>query len=422
MREEMDSIVALDLGSSLVKVVVGRIMPGGEIEIIGASSSSCAGIKQGAVINIDATVKSIKEAVTHAELMAGIEIGSVIVNISGKTIRSGNHKSVVAITNRERVVQADDVSRVIDAIIATTPIPSDQEIVHVISKEYTVDDQNSIKEPLGMTGVRLEAEAHIVTAGITAIHNLRKCVENANLNLEDNVLSSFASAEAVLTSEERELGTAVVDIGSGITDIVIYLEGGVTYSSVVPFGGSYITNDISIGLKTSVEAAEKIKCKHAHCLITMVDPTEKVEVPATGGKPSKLVLKQDLTRIVEPRVREILEHINLELEKSGKKPMLAGGVILTGGSSLLQGIEVLAEEVIGLSVSKARPAGLMGISETVASPQFSTGVGLIKYLAKSHIFEEDEPEVRGGSASGVGAGTKTGNPLKKIMSWVENNL
>ncbi len=417
MKEEIDSIVALDLGSSLIKVVVGRILQGGEIEIIGAGSSVCSGMKHGAIINIDATVKSIKEAITHAELMAGIEIRSVITNISGKTIRSGNHKGVVAITNRERVVQEDDVNRVIDAIIATTPIPSDQEIVHVIAREYTVDDQNNIKEPLGMTGIRLEAEAHIVTAGMTALHNLRKCIETAGLELEDHVLSSFASAEAVLTTEERELGTAVVDIGSGISDIVIYIDGGVTYSAVVPFGGSYITNDLSIGLKTSVDVAEKIKCKHAHCLINMVDPTEKVEVPATGGKPSKLVLKQDLTRIVEPRMREILEHINLELEKSGKKPMLAGGVILTGGTSLLQGIEVLAEDVFGLSVSKAKPAGLMGISEKVASPQFSTAVGLIKYLAKGKVYAEDEMS----SNFQTGVGTKP-SPIKRFLSWVENNL
>jgi len=417
MKEEIDSIVALDLGSSLIKVVVGRILQGGEIEIIGAGSSVCSGMKHGAIINIDATVKSIKEAITHAELMAGIEIRSVITNISGKTIRSGNHKGVVAITNRERVVQEEDVNRVIDAIIATTPIPSDQEIVHVIAREYTVDDQNNIKEPLGMTGIRLEAEAHIVTAGMTALHNLRKCIETAGLELEDHVLSSFASAEAVLTTEERELGTAVVDIGSGITDIVIYIDGGVTYSAVVPFGGSYITNDLSIGLKTSVDVAEKIKCKHAHCLINMVDPTEKVEVPATGGKPSKLVLKQDLTRIVEPRMREILEHINLELEKSGKKPMLAGGVILTGGTSLLQGIEVLAEDVFGLSVSKAKPAGLFGISEKVASPQFSTAVGLIKYLAKGKVYAEDEMS----SNFQTGIGTKP-SPIKRFLSWVENNL
>jgi cell division protein FtsA len=417
MKEEIDSIVALDLGSSLIKVVVGRILQGGEIEIIGAGSSVCSGMKHGAIINIDATVKSIKEAITHAELMAGIEIRSVITNISGKTIRSGNHKGVVAITNRERVVQEEDVNRVIDAIIATTPIPSDQEIVHVIAREYTVDDQNNIKEPLGMTGIRLEAEAHIVTAGMTALHNLRKCIETAGLELEDHVLSSFASAEAVLTTEERELGTAVVDIGSGITDIVIYIDGGVTYSAVVPFGGSYITNDLSIGLKTSVDVAEKIKCKHAHCLINMVDPTEKVEVPATGGKPSKLVLKQDLTRIVEPRMREILEHINLELEKSGKKPMLAGGVILTGGTSLLQGIEVLAEDVFGLSVSKAKPAGLFGISEKVASPQFSTAVGLIKYLAKGKVYAEDEMS----SNFQTGVGTKP-SPIKRFLSWVENNL
>jgi cell division protein FtsA len=421
MGEEIDSIVALDLGSHQVKVVVGRFMPGGGIEIIGAASVPCAGVKQGAIINIETTVKSIREAITHAELMAGIEISEVIVNISGKTIQSGNHKSVVAITNRERIVQNEDVTRAIDAIISTTPIPSDKEIVHVLSKEFSVDDQASIKDPLGMTGVRLEAEVHIVMAGLTSIHNLKKCIETAGLSKRDNVLSSFASAEAVLTSEEREIGTALVDIGSGITDIVIYIEGGVTYTSVVPFGGGNITNDISIGLKTSVDVAEKIKCQNAHCLINMVDPTAKIEVPATGGKPSRLVLKQDLTRIVEPRVREILELVNYELEKSGKKAMLAGGVILTGGTSLLGGIDILAEEVIGLSVSRAKPAGLQGIAEKVASPQFSTAVGLIKHLGKEAESQEEDP-IRGGSVGTAGSGGKLTSKLGKIFNWMQTNL
>jgi cell division protein FtsA len=422
MNDEMNSIVALDIGSSLVKVVAGRVVKENVIEIIGASTTPCSGIKNGAIVNIESTIKSIREAISHAELMAGIQIEEVIVNISGKTIKSGNHKSVVAITNRERIVTEDDVQRVIEAILATTPIPSDQQIVHVLSKEFSVDDQSSIKEPLGMTGVRLEGEAHIVTAGITTIHNLDKCVSNAGLIQIDKVLSSFASAEAVLTSEEKELGTAVVDIGAGITDIVIYVEGGICHTTVVPFGGINITNDISIGLKTPVEAAETIKKKYGHTLRNVIDPTEKIEVPAISGRPSKIILRQDLVRIIEPRVREILEHVNYELEKSGKKSMLAGGVILTGGSSLLHGIETLAEDVIGLSVARAKPAGLSGLSEAVSSPEFSTAVGLIKYLSRSTYYLESAESTKWpvGNASTV-MGNKE-NTFKKIWKWVENNL
>ncbi|MCB1178156.1 MAG: cell division protein FtsA [Leptospiraceae bacterium] len=424
MNDDFTSIVALDIGSSLVKVVAGRVIKDNIIEIIGASTTPCNGIKNGAIINIETTIKSIREAVSHAELMAGIQIEDVIVNISGKTIRSGNHKNVVAITNRERIVMEEDVQRVIDAILATTPIPSDQQIVHVLSKEFSVDDQTSIKEPLGMTGVRLEGEAHIVTSGITTIHNLDKCVSNAGLNQIDKVLSSFASAEAVLTSEEKELGTAVIDIGAGITDIVIYVEGGICHTSVVPFGGINITNDISIGLKTPVEAAETIKKKYGHTLKNAIDPTEKIEVPAISGRPSKIVLRQDLIRIIEPRLREILEHVNYELEVSGKKSMLAGGVILTGGTSLLHGIETLAEEIIGLSVARAKPAGLSGLSEAVSSPEFSTSVGLIKYLARSEFYVEEQEPTRWpvGNASSSAGSSSGKNTFKKIWKWVENNL
>ncbi len=420
MREELlESITALDLGSSLIKVVVGRPVNEHKIEIIGTGSAQCSGIKQGAIINIDTTIRSIKEAIAQAELMAGIKIREVAVNISGKTIRSSNHKNVVAITNRERIVTEDDVQRVIDAILATTPIPSDQQIVHVLSKEFAVDDQTNIKEPLGMTGVRLEGEAHIVTAGITTVHNLDKCIQSSGLIQMDKVLSSFASAEAVLTPSEKELGTAVVDIGAGIIDLVVYIEGGVAYSAVVPFGGANVTNDITIGLKTPVEAAEIIKKKYGHTLRNAIDPTEKIEVPAINGRPSRVILRQDLVRIIEPRLREMLEHVNYEIEKSGRKAALAGGVILTGGGSMIEGMDAVAEDVIGLSVSRAKPAGLAGLYDNVSTPEYSTAVGLIKYIARSIDYQ---PEI---SASAPKWNERTEEQEgfgKKIWKWVENNF
>ncbi len=417
MQDELNSIVALDLGSSQIKVVVGRPIKENVIEIIGKGTSVSSGIKNGAIINIETTVRSIREAISQAELMAGIGISDVIVNISGKTIKAGNHKNVVAITNRERIVTEEDIQRVVDAILSTTVVPSDQEIIHVLSKEFAVDDQPNIKEPLGMTGVRLEGEAHIVSCGITSIHNLDKCIANAGLNQLDKVLSSFASSEAVLTSSEKELGTVVVDIGAGITDIVIFIEGGVAYSSVIPFGGNNITNDLSIGLKTSIEIAESIKRKYGTVQRLGIDPTEKIEIPAVNNRPSKVIHRETLAAIIEPRVVEILEHVNYELEKSGKKPLLAGGVILTGGSSLIGGIEILAEEILGLSVSRAKPAGLTGLYEHVSNPEFSTAVGLIKYLARSTEYEVNNPETKWT----VNSDEKKGI-ARKIWRWMENNL
>ncbi|MEM7181514.1 MAG: cell division protein FtsA [Spirochaetota bacterium] len=413
MQEYYDSIAALDLGSSLVKVVIGRLANENEIEIIGTGTSTCSGIKNGAIINIETTTKSIIEAIDDAALMSGQDVSNVIVNITGKTVKADNSRGVVAITNRERIVTENDIRRVIEAA-QSIRIPTDQQILHVLSREFAVDDQTNIKEPLGMTGVRLEADVHIITAGITTMHNLDKCIELSGLAQIDKVLSSFASSEAVLTSGEKELGTAVIDIGAGITDIVVYLDGGVSFSSVIPFGGNHITSDISIGLKTPVEAADLIKKRHGHTLIGDVDPTEKIEVPATNGRAPRVVLKQDLVRIIEPRVREIFELIDAELENSGKKSFLAGGVILTGGSSLLTGIDTLAEEVLGLTVGRAKPAGLTGLAERVASPEYTTAVGLIKYVARSMVVEQRPQKLY--------TGGEKESWSKKVWRWMETNL
>ncbi|MCB1141166.1 MAG: cell division protein FtsA [Leptospiraceae bacterium] len=415
---ELNSIVALDLGSSQIKVVVGRPLKDDFIEIIGQGTSVCDVIKGGAVTNIETTVRSIREAIDKAELMAGLEIREVVVNLSGKTIRAGNHKTTVAIPSREKVVREEDINRVIEAILSITPIPPDQEIVHVLTKEFSVDDQTNIKTPLGMTGLRLEGEAHIVTVGSTSKNNLEKCIKNANLELYDMILSSFASSEAVLTSSEKELGTAVVDIGGGITDIVIYKDGGVAYSSVVPIGGSNITKDLSIGLKTSPDAAEMIKKEFGQATRKGIDPTEKIEIPPLNGRPSMIILKQDLIRIIEARVEEIFEYVNQELEKSGIKSSLSGGVILTGGSSKIPGIETVASEILGLSVIRAKPTQLAGLFEQVASPEYSTAVGLIKYIARSPDFDSEYEDTNRYSS----AGHRGGNIKDKVIGWIKDNL
>ncbi|MGJ4746149.1 cell division protein FtsA [Leptospira koniambonensis] len=401
-------IVSLDLGSALTKVVVGRPISEYETEIIGTGMFPSSGIKNGSIINIEATTRSIIEAVSEAELMCGQEIGYVVVNVTGKSVRADNSKGVVAITNRDRVVTEPDIVRVIEAAQAVR-VPADQEILHVLSKEFSVDDQTSIKDPIGMTGVRLEAEVHIVTAGLTALHNLEKCIEAAGLAEETRVLSSLASSDAVLTSGEKDLGTAVLDIGAGICDLIVYVDGGIAYSSVIPFGGYNVTSDLSIGLKTTIETAELVKKRFGHCSLEEIDPTETVEIPPISGRPARAVLREELVHVIEPRMREIFEMVDAELIKSGKKSFLAGGVILTGGGSLLEGIESLAEDVFRLTVTRARPAGLSGLSDRVSSPEFATAVGLIKYASRLGDMErksQDRSETWG----------------KKIRRWIEENL
>ncbi|TGK20775.1 cell division protein FtsA [Leptospira fluminis] len=402
------TIVALDLGTSLTKVVVGRPISEYETEIVGTGAFPSSGIKNGSIVNIEATTRSIVEAVSEAELMCGQEISAIVVNVTGKSLRADNSKGVVAITNRDRAVAEPDVVRVIEAAQAIR-VPADQEIIHVLSKEFSVDDQTSIKDPIGMTGVRLEAEVHIVTAGITALHNLDKCVEAAGLVEEARVLSSLASSEAVLTSGEKDLGTAVLDIGAGICDLIVYMDGGIAYSAIIPFGGSSVTSDLSIGLKTTLETAEILKKRYGHCALQEMDPTETVEIPPISGRPARSVLREELVNIIEPRMREIFEMVDAELVKSGKKSFLAGGVILTGGGSLLEGIESLAEDVFHLTVTRARPAGLTGIAERVSSPEFSTAVGLIKYASRLGEMEQKSQD----RAESWG---------KKIRRWIEENL
>ncbi|MBL0954872.1 MAG: cell division protein FtsA [Leptospira sp.] len=411
IEDDAPIITALDLGSSLIKVVIGRLLGDHEIEIIGTGVYPSTGIKNGSIVNIETTTKSIIEAFGDAELMAGQEITSVVVNVSGKSVHGFNEKGIIAVTNRERIVSEMDIMRVVEAAQAVH-VPNDQQVIHVLTKEFKVDDQVNIKDPIGMTGVRLEAEVHIVSCGNTALNNIDRCVEQAGLLQMDKVLSSLASSEAILTAGEKDLGTAVVDIGAGICDIIIYVDGGIAFSSVVPFGGFHITSDISIGLKTTVETAEIIKKRYGHTRIDMVDPTEKFEIPSISGRPSRSVFRQELVEILEPRVREILEMIDHELVRSGYKSSLAGGVILTGGTSLLQGIESTAEEVLRLSVGRAKPAGMSGLVERIASPEYATAVGLIKYSSKIQNLEQKNMH---SVSDGEGW-------MKKVRRWMENNL
>ncbi|WP_167883679.1 cell division protein FtsA [Leptospira ognonensis] len=409
--EDAPIITALDLGSSLVKVVIGRLVNEYEIEIIGTGSFPSTGVKNGSIVNIETTTKSIVEAFGDAELMAGQEVGSVVVNVSGKSVHGFNERGIVAVTNKERIVTEMEIMRVVEAA-QSVHVPHDQQVIHVLTKEFKVDDQVNIKDPVGMTGVRLEAEVHIVSCGNTALNNIDRCIEQAGLTQMDRVLSSLASSEAVLTSGEKDLGTAVVDIGSGICDIIIYVDGGIAYSSVVPFGGFHITSDLSIGLKTTIESAEILKKRYGHTQLDKIDPTEKIEIPAISGRAARSIFRSELVEIMEPRVREILEMVDTEITRSGYKSALAGGVILTGGTSLLFGIESLAEEVFRLSVGRAKPAGLTGLIDKISSPEYATAVGLIKYASRLQDLEQRN----------IRSGSEQDSWVKKARRWMENNL
>jgi len=403
-----DAVCAIDIGSTVCRILVGRPLSDGSVEVIGAGSAPSRGVRNGAIVNIEQTIQSIGEAAREAELMSGMVVDEALVNITGKHLKGENSRGVVAITNRDRIVTEGDVLRVIEGA-QNIRIPADQEILHVLSREFSVDDQGAIRDPVGMTGVRLEAEVHIVTAGITALSNLNKAVSGAGIRLVDGVMSSLASAEAVLGDQEKEMGAAVIDIGGGIVDIIAYIEGGVYFSSIVPIGGIHVTQDLSIGLKIPLESAEMIKKTYGSANIGSIDPVERIEVPPLPGRPGRSVLRQNIAEIIEPRMREIFELVDAELVRSGKKSSLAGGLILTGGGSQLEGAVHLAEETIGLVCAQGIPSGISGFTERVSSPEFSTAVGLLLYGARN--TEKIETDRMAG-----------GTVLDRLKKWFQDNI
>lgn len=383
-----DIVVGLDIGTTKTCAVIGYLNENSQVEVAGVGVAPSRGLKNGVIVNIDNTSASIVKAIEDAELMAGYEVNSVFAGISGQHIKGENSKGVVAIANRNRTISTVEVKRVIEAAQAIV-IPVDREIMHVLSKEFCVDDQSGIKDPVGMSGVRLEAEVHIITAATTSIQNMIKSVAKAGYQHRDIVFNPIASAEAVIGRDERDLGVALVDLGGGTTDVIVYLEGGVAYSSVLPVGSIHITNDISIGLRTSIESAEIIKKKHGCAELSLVDASEMVEVPSVGGRAPRRLFRQELTQIIQPRVSEIMEMVDHELMKSGKKDMLAAGIVLTGGGSMLDGCVEAAERVFNMPVRIGTPIDIVGLKDVVATPQFANGVGLLKYGVRMNRFRSD---------------------------------
>jgi cell division protein FtsA len=399
-------IAALDLGSSKTVAIVARVQSPEEVEVIGLGVVESRGVKSGSVTNIELTVKAIRDAIEEAELMSALDIDEVIINISGKNVHGANHSGMVTITGRDRIITHADVFRVIDTA-QNVRIPADQEVLHVLSREFKVDDQAGIKDPLGMVGVRLDAQVHIVTAPVSQLQNTEKAVEQAGVRVSNKVLSALASSQALLTEAEKDLGVAICDIGSGVIDLIIYVDGGVEYSATICLGGQHVTQDLSIGLKTPIDAAEMLKKRRGTARAADVDPMEMVDVPSVGERPPRQIPRRDLALIIEARMREMLELVDIEIMKSGRKNILAGGIIFTGGGAQLEGLVGLAEEVLQLGASVAYPKGLLGISDKVASPPYSTATGLLLYQAR---YGETETQ----------KGTR--NLFGKMKNWLQKNL
>lgn len=372
-------IVGLDIGTTKICAIVGNLTEDG-IDIVGIGTSPSRGLRKGVVINIDSTVQSIRKAVEEAELMAGCEIKSVYAGIAGGHIKGLNSQGIIAIKNRE--VSPEDVKRVIEAAKAIA-IPMDREVIHILPQEFIIDDQDGIREPLGMSGVRLEAKVHIVTGAVASAQNIIKSCNRAGLDVADIVLEQLASSEAVLSSDEKELGVALIDIGGGTTDIAIFVDGAIKHTSVLSLGGNHLTNDIAVGLRTPMAEAEKIKQKYGCCLASLVGKDETIEVPSVGGRKPRILSRQLLAEILEPRVEEIFSLVNREIIKSGYEDMIASGIVITGGSTILEGMPELAEQVFNLPVRRGLPQKIGGLVDVVNTPVYATGVGLVVYGSKN---------------------------------------
>jgi len=372
-------IVGLDIGTTKICAIVGNLTEDG-LDIVGIGTSPSKGLRKGVVINIEATVGAIRKAIEEAELMAGCEIKSVFAGIAGGHIKGFNSQGIIAIKNRE--VNADDLRRVIDAAKAIA-IPMDREVIHILPQEFIIDDQDGIREPLGMSGVRLEAKVHIVTGAVASAQNIVKSCNRAGVDVADIVLEQLASSEAVLAADEKELGVALVDIGGGTTDIAIYVDGAIKHTSVLSLGGNHLTNDIAVGLRTPMAEAEKIKQAYGCCLTSMVGKNETIEVPSVGGREPRVLSRQLLAEILEPRVEEIFTLVNREIVKSGYEDLIASGIVLTGGTSILAGMPELAEQIFNLPVRRGSPREIGGLIDVVNSPVYATGVGLVKYGSRN---------------------------------------
>lgn len=406
---EKKLIVGLDIGTSKVVAIVGEVTAENEIEVIGLGSHPSRGLKKGVVVNIESTVQSIQRAVEEAELMAGCQIHSVFAGIAGSHIRSLNSHGIVAIRDKE--VMNADVERVIDAARAVA-IPADQRILHILPQEFIIDNQEGIREPVGMSGVRLEAKVHMVTGAVSAAQNIIKCVRRCGLEVDDIILEQLASSYAVLTDDEKELGVCLVDIGGGTTDIAVFTEGAIRHTAVIPIAGDQVTNDIAVALRTPTQHAEEIKIKYACALTQLASPEETIEVPSVGDRPARRLARQTLAEVVEPRYEELFTLVQAELRRSGFEDLVAAGIVITGGSSKMEGVVELAEEIFHMPVRLGLPQYVSGLVDVVRNSIFATGVGLLLFGHHNRAMREAEAR--------MGTGMKA--VFRRMKSWFQGNF
>jgi len=408
-KTEKNLIVGLDIGTSKVVAIVGEVKGENHVEVIGIGHHPSRGLKKGVVVNIESTVQSIQRAVEEAELMAGCEIHSVFAGIAGSHVKSLNSHGIVAIRDKE--VTPGDVDRVIDAARAVA-IPADQKILHILPQEFIIDDQDGIREPVGMSGVRLEAKVHMVTGAASAAQNIIKCVRRCGLEVDDIILEQLASSYSVLTDDEKDLGVCIVDVGGGTTDIAVFTDGSIRHTAVIPIAGDQVTNDIAVALRTPTHHAEEIKVKYACALPQLASPDETIEVPSVGDRPARRLARQTLAEVVEPRYEELFSLVQAELRRSGFEDMIAAGLVITGGSARMEGAVELAEEVFHMPVRLGSPQHVQGLSDVVRNPVYATGVGLLLFGSKG----------LGPSASGERLSGGFKETWGRMKSWFQGNF
>ncbi|MDN5869359.1 MAG: cell division protein FtsA [Nitrococcus sp.] len=408
-KQERSLLVGLDIGTSKVAAIVGEIKPTGEVEVVGIGSHPSRGLKKGVVVNIESTVQSIQRAVEEAELMAGCQIHSVYAGIAGSHVRSLNSHGIVAIRDKE--VTSEDVERVIDAARAVA-IPADQKIIHILPQEFLIDSQEGIREPIGMSGVRLEAKVHMVTGAVSAAQNIIKCVRRCGLEADDVILQQLASSQSVLTDDEKELGVCLVDIGGGTTDVAVFTDGAIRHTAVIPIAGDQVTNDIAVALRTPTQYAEEIKVRYACALSQLASAEETIEVPSVADRPPRRLSRQTLAEVVEPRYEELMSLVQAELRRSGFEDLIAAGIVLTGGSAKMEGVIDLAEEVFHMPVRLGMPKHASGLSDVVCNPIYATGLGLILFGSNNRDRNRSELNAAQGSFAAL---------WQRMKGWFQGN-
>ncbi len=409
-KKDQRLLVGLDIGTTKVVAIVGSLDADGGVHVVGIGSHPSLGLKRGMVVNIESTVHSIQRAVEEAELMAGCRIHSVFAGIAGSHVRSLNSHGIVAIRDKE--VGLADIERVIDAARAVA-IPADQQILHILPQEFVIDNQEGILEPVGMSGVRLEAKVHMVTGAVSAAQNIVKCIRRCGLEVDDIILEQVASAAAVLTDDEKELGVCLVDIGGGTTDIALFSGGAIRHTAVIPIAGDQVTNDIAMALRTPTQYAEEIKIRHACAMSQLTRPEETIDVPSVGDRPSRRLARQTLAEVVEPRYEELMTLVHNELRRSGYEESIAAGIVLTGGSSSIEGAVELAEELFHAPVRLGVPNRVTGLTDVVNNPIYATGVGLLQFGGRQQGQQEWQQMQK--QSGGVGV-------LGRMRNWFKDSF